>query len=53
MHAARYLSDGRFDVVVSVPGVHSSCPTFGGADLKTLLITSAQEDIPNPSPLMG
>ena len=53
MRAARYLSDGRFDVAVSVPGVHSSCPTFGGNDLKALLITSAQEHIDKPSPHDG
>ncbi len=50
MHAARYLSDGRFDVAVSVPSIHSSCPAFGGSDLKALLITSAQERIDKPSP---
>ena len=51
--AARYLPDGRFDVAVSVPGIHSSCPAFGGSDLRTLLITSAQEHIEKPTPHDG
>lgn len=50
---ARYLPDGRFDVAVSVPGIHSSCPAFGGSDLRTLLITSAQEHIAQPTPHDG
>ncbi len=49
MRAARYLPDSCFDVAVTVLGVRSSCPAFGGGNLKTLLITSAQEHIPNPS----
>lgn len=39
---ARYLADGRFAQAIPVPGIHSSCPAFGGNDLQTLLITSAQ-----------
>ena len=46
---ARYLPDGSFDQAVEVPGVHSSCPAFGGKDLRTLLITTAQEHIAVPS----
>lgn len=46
---ARYLPDGRFDLAVPVPGIHSSCPAFGGNDLRTLLVTSAQEHIDQPS----
>jgi sugar lactone lactonase YvrE len=47
--AARYLPDGRFNQAVQIPGVHSSCPAFGGEDLRTLLVTSAQEHIAAPS----
>jgi sugar lactone lactonase YvrE len=50
---ARYLPDGSFDQAIEIPGVHSSCPAFGGADLRTLLITSAQEHIAAPSPRDG
>lgn len=50
---ARYLPDGSFDQAVPVPGIHSSCPAFGGSDLQTLLITSAQEHIERPSEFDG
>lgn len=50
---ARYRSDGRFDQAIEVAGAHSSCPAFGGKDLRTLLITSAQEHIATPSPHDG
>jgi sugar lactone lactonase YvrE len=43
------LADGRFDQAIAIPAMHSSCPAFGGEDLKTLLITSAQEHIEVPS----
>ncbi len=46
---ARYLPDGSFDRFVAIPAIHSSCPAFGGRDLRTLLITSAQEHIERPS----
>jgi sugar lactone lactonase YvrE len=50
---ARYLADGSLDLVLPVPGIHSSCPAFGGEDLKTLLVTSAQEHLQTPSPCDG
>jgi sugar lactone lactonase YvrE len=46
---ARYRSDGSFDQAVAVPGIHSTCPAFGGKDFKSLLITTAQEHIDKPS----
>jgi len=46
---ARYLSDGKFDQAVLVPGIHSSCPAFGGNDLKSLFVTTAREHIDQPS----
>lgn len=40
----RISPDGKLDKVVEVPGVtRVSCPAFGGADLKTLYITTARE----------
>lgn len=46
---ARYLSNGSFDQAVEVPGKHSSCPAFGGSDMTSLFITTAQEHIEHPS----
>lgn len=46
---ARYLPDGRLDCCVDVPGVHSSCPAFGGRDLGFLLVTTALEHIEKPT----
>ena len=37
----RYRPDGEIDVVVPVPLTNPTCVCFGGADLKTLYITSA------------
>jgi sugar lactone lactonase YvrE len=42
---ARYLLNGEFDRAVAVAGQHSSCPAFGGTDLRTLFVTTAQEGI--------
>lgn len=50
---ARYLPDGSFDQAVKIPAAHSSCPAFGGRDLTTFLITSAQEHIRSPAPQDG
>lgn len=38
---ARYLPDGSFDRAVAVPGLQATCPAFGGADLRTMYVTSA------------
>jgi len=46
---ARYLSDGSFDLAVAVPGINSTCPAFGGKDLNSLFVTTAQEHIDKPS----
>jgi sugar lactone lactonase YvrE len=41
---ACYGPDGVFLQAVETPGApHSSCPAFGGADLRTLFVTSALE----------
>ncbi len=46
---ACYRPDGSFAHAVSVGGVHSSCPAFGGADLTTLFVTTAQEGLDAPT----
>jgi sugar lactone lactonase YvrE len=38
----RYTSYGELDSVVKIPVPHPTCPTFGGADLGTLFITSTR-----------
>ena len=43
---AAYAPDGSFVTAVETPGApHSSCPAFGGPDLKTLFITTALEHL--------
>jgi sugar lactone lactonase YvrE len=39
----RYTPQGRVDRVVPVPVTNPTCLCFGGADLKTLFITSARK----------
>ncbi|MGL4281483.1 MAG: SMP-30/gluconolactonase/LRE family protein [Albidovulum sp.] len=46
---ARYLPDGRLDRVIAVAARNSSCPAFGGPDLKTLFVTSAREGLADPT----
>ena len=46
---ARYTPDGALSAVVSVPATHTTCPSFGGPDFKTLFVTSAREGIEGPS----
>jgi len=38
----RYSPDGALDAVVALPVTNPTCPAFGGADLTTLYVTSAQ-----------
>lgn len=40
---ARYDPSGRFVDTVTVPAGQVTCPAFGGADMKTLFVTSAWE----------
>lgn len=41
---ARFAPDGTLDRIIEVPGVtRVSCPAFGGADGKTLYLTTARE----------
>lgn len=41
----RHAPDGSVDQIIDVPTPHVSCPAFGGADLKTLFITTAREHL--------
>ncbi|MFK7791961.1 MAG: SMP-30/gluconolactonase/LRE family protein [Devosiaceae bacterium] len=42
---ACYGVDGTFVQAISAPTPHTSCPAFGGADLTTLYMTTAQEGL--------
>lgn len=42
---ARHAPDGRFLGAVEIPGLHSSCPAFGGPDLTTLHCTTARQGL--------
>mgnify|MGYP003112768691 CR=1 FL=1 len=44
---ARYSPEGSFLSAVPLPTGHASCPAFGGSDLKTLFVTTAQQKIPD------
>jgi sugar lactone lactonase YvrE len=49
---ACHAPDGRFLRAITAAGRHTSCPAFGGADLSTLYITTARQDLP-PDVLAG
>ncbi len=40
-----YAPDGSFLRSVDVPGAQSTCPAFGGADLRDMFVTSASADL--------
>ncbi|MBE3638599.1 SMP-30/gluconolactonase/LRE family protein [Mangrovicoccus algicola] len=50
---ARYTPEGVFDRAIAVPGLHSSCPAFGGPDRRTLFCTSALQSIAEPDAAQG
>jgi sugar lactone lactonase YvrE len=39
----RFMPDGRLDREVTIPAKNPTCPTFGGADLSTLFVTSSRQ----------
>lgn len=41
----RYAPDGSVDRIIELPVSQPTCPAFGGADLKTLYLTSAREGL--------
>lgn len=50
---AGYGPDGGFLDAVAFPAPHTSCPAFGGVDLRTLFCTTAREGRQNPHDLDG
>lgn len=50
---ARYLPDGTFDRALEVAGLHSSCPAFGGPEMTTIFVTTAQEGMEAPDAAQG
>ena len=48
-----HAPDGTVVHEMAVPAVNSTCPAFGGADLRRLYCTSAREQIARPAPLDG
>lgn len=49
----RITPDGRIDHTLEIPAKQPSCCAFGGPDLKTLYITSARQDIAEPTDADG
>lgn len=45
---ARYDGAGAYVGQVAVPVAQPSCPAFGGADLTTLFVTTARQDLADP-----
>jgi sugar lactone lactonase YvrE len=41
----RHAPDGSIDRVIEVPVSQVTCPAFGGPDLKTLFITTANKNL--------
>ncbi|WP_386683555.1 SMP-30/gluconolactonase/LRE family protein [Loktanella sp. R86503] len=50
---AVYDPQGHFIEAFELPARHTSCPAFGGADLSTLFVTSARQDIDAPDDAQG
>ena len=43
---ARYRTEGGFDRALALGGTQSSCPAFGGTQLRDLFVTSAAQGLP-------
>ncbi|WP_071795780.1 SMP-30/gluconolactonase/LRE family protein [Natronohydrobacter thiooxidans] len=50
---ACYAPDGQLQQSVAFPAPHTSCPAFGGPDLRDLYCTTAREGRESPTPLDG
>ncbi len=50
---AAYTPDGALHTTVAVPGLHASCPAFGGAGLADLYCSTAREGRAAPAALDG
>lgn len=46
----QYGADGKALQSIKTPGIHSTCPAFGGPNMTTLFCTSATEGMANPGP---
>jgi sugar lactone lactonase YvrE len=53
VRVARYDPAGHFLGPVEFDARQTSCPAFGGADLKTLFVTSAAVALKHPGPHEG
>ena len=49
----RFALDGTEKDALPVPGRSTTCPAFGGTDLKTLFVTTARQNLADPSPEDG
>ncbi|OWX99282.1 SMP-30/gluconolactonase/LRE family protein [Thioclava sp. IC9] len=50
---ARFDAEGRMTHHLDLPGKNSTCPAFGGADMRDLLVTSALEGMTDPDAAQG
>ncbi len=50
---AVYDPQGQFIEAFTFPAKHTSCPAFGGADLKTLYVTTARQGMTDPDDAQG
>lgn len=49
----RFGVDGQPKQTFEIPGQNSTCPAFGGADLKTLFVTTARQKLSDPTEADG
>ena len=46
----RFTPDGRIDREIVLPASQPTCPAFGGADRRTLYVTSARQELEDLAP---